>query len=111
MFFCLLRLGVKSFDFSKRDGSTNIFSYVQIRGSSGSSFFFSPPLYLICLDPLVPLFWTQTGYGLKPPPLVSPDRTREQHMSAMKRHFEGSVTRYGPHVSGLFFNCIGYFDS
>ncbi|KAE9409523.1 hypothetical protein BT96DRAFT_872168 [Gymnopus androsaceus JB14] len=63
----------------ERDGSTNIFSYVQIRGS-------------------IPLFWTQTGYGLKPPPLVSPDRTREQHLNAMKRHFEQTVPRYGPHT-------------
>ncbi|KAJ3818742.1 SacI homology domain-containing protein [Lentinula raphanica] len=63
----------------KRDESINVFSYVQIRGS-------------------IPLFWTQNGYGLKPPPLVSTERTHEQHLNAMKRHFQKTVPRYGPHT-------------
>ncbi|KIK59630.1 hypothetical protein GYMLUDRAFT_44597 [Collybiopsis luxurians FD-317 M1] len=62
-----------------RDGSNNIFSYTQIRGS-------------------IPLFWTQSGYGLKPPPLVDTERTHEQQLHAMKRHFEKTIPRYGPHT-------------
>ncbi|KAF5389930.1 hypothetical protein D9757_003649 [Collybiopsis confluens] len=63
----------------ERDGSNNMFSYTQIRGS-------------------IPLFWTQIGYGLKPPPLVDIERTREQHLHAMKRHFQKTIPRYGPHT-------------
>ncbi|KAF7974824.1 hypothetical protein HWV62_11181 [Athelia sp. TMB] len=61
----------------EREGFVNVFSYVQIRGS-------------------IPLFWTQTGYGLKPPPVMSPDRTHEQNMNALKRHFGRTVPEYGP---------------
>ncbi|KAJ7661766.1 SacI homology domain-containing protein [Mycena rosella] len=46
---------------------------------------------------VVLLFWTQAGYGLKPPPLLATDRTHEQHMDALKRHFERTVPKYGPH--------------
>ncbi|KAJ7510013.1 SacI homology domain-containing protein [Mycena galericulata] len=63
----------------EREGRTNVFSYVQIRGS-------------------IPLFWTQSGYGLKPPPLLSPDHTHEQNLRTLKRHFERSVPKYGPHT-------------
>ncbi|KAJ3920013.1 SacI homology domain-containing protein [Lentinula edodes] len=63
----------------QRDESTNVFSYVQIRGS-------------------IPLFWTQNGYGLKPPPLVSAERTHEQHLNTMNRHFQKTIPRYGPHT-------------
>ncbi|KAF7338181.1 hypothetical protein MVEN_02043000 [Mycena venus] len=63
----------------EREGRSNVFAYVQLRGS-------------------IPLFWTQTGYGLKPPPLLATDRTHEQHMDALKRHFERTVPKYGPHT-------------
>jgi hypothetical protein len=82
----------------EREGFSNIFSYVQIRGSSGVSFF---PLVALCLRVggcAVPLFWTQSGYSLKPPPLLSPERTHEQNLDALKRHFERTVPKYGPHV-------------
>ncbi|KAJ7632755.1 SacI homology domain-containing protein [Roridomyces roridus] len=62
----------------ERESRTNVFSYVQIRGS-------------------IPLFWTQNGYGLKPPPLLAPDRTHEQNLGAIKRHFEHNIPKYGPH--------------
>ncbi|KAG6832044.1 hypothetical protein H0H92_005466 [Tricholoma furcatifolium] len=62
----------------ERLGVENIFAYVQIRGS-------------------IPLFWTQTGYGLKPPPLLATDRTHEQNLNAMTRHFGKTVPLYGPH--------------
>lgn len=62
-----------------REGKTNVFSYVQIRGS-------------------IPLYWTQTGYGLKPPPVLAADRTHEQNLDAMKRHFGRTVPLYGPHT-------------
>ncbi|KAK0451086.1 SacI homology domain-containing protein [Armillaria borealis] len=62
-----------------REGKANIFSYVQIRGS-------------------IPLYWTQTGYGLKPPPVLAADRTHEQNLDAMKRHFGRTVPLYGPHT-------------
>ncbi|PBK97085.1 hypothetical protein ARMGADRAFT_1052868 [Armillaria gallica] len=62
-----------------REGKANMFSYVQIRGS-------------------IPLCWTQTGYGLKPPPVLATDRTHEQNLDAMKRHFGRTVPIYGPHT-------------
>lgn len=63
----------------ERLGGENIFSYVQIRGS-------------------IPLFWTQSGYGLKPPPLLASDRTHAQNLDVLKRHFERTVPLYGPHT-------------
>lgn len=47
---------------------------------------------------LVPLFWGQPGYSLKPAPVLSPDRTHAQNLDAIRRHFTKTVTRYGPHV-------------
>ncbi|KAF9469322.1 SacI homology domain-containing protein [Collybia nuda] len=61
----------------ERLGIENIFSYVQLRGS-------------------IPLFWTQSGYGLKPPPLLAPDRPHDQNLNVLKRHFERTVPLYGP---------------
>lgn len=63
----------------EREGKRNIFSHVQIRGS-------------------IPLFWTQTGYGLKPPPVLAPDRTREQNLDALRRHLKRTLPSYGPHT-------------
>jgi hypothetical protein len=54
-----------------------VFAYVQTRGS-------------------IPLFWTQTGIMLKPPPLLSTDRTHEQNLRALRNHFQRTVTSYGP---------------
>lgn len=48
----------------------------------------------------VPLYWTQPGYGLKPAPTLDPARTPEQNLNVLKAHFEKSVQRYGPNVSG-----------
>lgn len=47
---------------------------------------------------VVPLFWTQTGYGLKPPPLLASDRTHAQNLDMLRRHFNRTVSLYGPHV-------------
>ncbi|PFH51748.1 hypothetical protein AMATHDRAFT_74778 [Amanita thiersii Skay4041] len=47
---------------------------------------------------VIPLFWTQQGYGLKPPPVLATDRTRDQNLDALKRHFQRTVLRYGPHT-------------
>lgn len=63
----------------QRDGSSNVFSFVQIRGS-------------------IPLFWKQFGYSLKPPPVLAPERTSEQNMDTMKRHFQSTISVYGPHM-------------
>ncbi|TFY55822.1 hypothetical protein EVG20_g9178 [Dentipellis fragilis] len=63
----------------EREGVSNIFSYVQIRGS-------------------IPLFWTQSGYSLKPAPNLSPERTHEQHLDALRRHFQRTQKIYGPHA-------------
>ncbi|KAJ6623464.1 SacI homology domain-containing protein [Mycena sp. CBHHK59/15] len=63
----------------EREGRANVFSYVQIRGS-------------------IPLYWTQTGYGLKPPPLLATDRTHAQNLDALGRHFQRTVPKYGPHT-------------
>ncbi|KAF8447889.1 SacI homology domain-containing protein [Boletus edulis BED1] len=63
----------------ERNGIANVFSFVQIRGS-------------------IPLYWTQSGYSIKPPPVLSPERTPEQSLDAMKRHFQHTVAIYGPHT-------------
>ncbi|KAI5121013.1 hypothetical protein M0805_005959 [Coniferiporia weirii] len=63
----------------EREGVPNIFSYIQTRGS-------------------IPLFWTQSGYSLKPPPTLSPERTHQQNLGALRRHFAKTIPRYGPHT-------------
>ncbi|KAG1877755.1 SacI homology domain-containing protein [Suillus subalutaceus] len=63
----------------QRNGISNIFSYVQIRGS-------------------IPLFWTQSGYSMKPPPVLAPERTPAQNLDAIKRHFRRAVPVYGLHT-------------
>ncbi|KAI9466155.1 SacI homology domain-containing protein [Lactarius psammicola] len=62
-----------------RENTTNIFSYIQIRGS-------------------IPLFWTQSGAGLKPAPQLSPGATRQQNLKALSRHFKRTLPTYGPHT-------------
>lgn len=77
-----------------REGSGwNYFGYVQVRGS-------------------IPLFWTQVGYGLKPAPVMAPERTHDQNLDAIRRHFERTVPKYGPHVSAVLFcaNMSGIID-
>ncbi|KAF9014086.1 SacI homology domain-containing protein [Cyathus striatus] len=61
------------------EGIENIFSYIQIRGS-------------------IPLYWTQGGYGLKPPPVLASDRTHQQNLDAMKKHLNRTIPQYGPHT-------------
>ncbi|KAF5315948.1 hypothetical protein D9611_005058 [Ephemerocybe angulata] len=63
----------------EREKQQNVFSYVQIRGS-------------------IPLFWTQSGYSLKPPPVLAADRTHSQNLDALSRHFKRIVPLYGPHT-------------
>ncbi|EIN07173.1 hypothetical protein PUNSTDRAFT_126985 [Punctularia strigosozonata HHB-11173 SS5] len=60
-----------------REGHSNVFSYVQIRGS-------------------IPLFWSQPGYSLKPAPVLASDRTHSQQLDAVRRHFQRTVGHYGP---------------
>lgn len=62
-----------------RENITNIFSYVQIRGS-------------------IPLFWTQSGAGIKPAPQLSPGTTHQQNSKALSRHFKRTLPTYGPHT-------------
>lgn len=68
--------------------------------------------FLSYLFTIVPLFWTQSGYGLKPPPQLSTERTQSQRSEALKRHFSRTLTIYGPLVrifpiTIMFdFNCI-----
>ncbi|KAJ1309598.1 hypothetical protein OPQ81_006371 [Rhizoctonia solani] len=50
-----------------RLGSDNVFSYIQIRGS-------------------IPLFWSQPGLALKPPPKL--DRTVEEALAPARQHFQ-----------------------
>ncbi|GBE82128.1 predicted protein [Sparassis crispa] len=63
----------------EREGFSNVFSHVQIRGS-------------------IPLYWNQQGYSLKPAPQLSPDRSHAQNLEALKRHFLKTIPRYGPHT-------------
>ncbi|KAG9053190.1 hypothetical protein FS842_008540 [Serendipita sp. 407] len=60
-----------------REGTENVFSFVQIRGS-------------------IPLYWSQSGYGLKPPPQLDASKTPSQHLQAIKSHFSSTASRYGP---------------
>ncbi|KAG8818170.1 hypothetical protein FRC18_000223 [Serendipita sp. 400] len=60
-----------------REGTENVFSFVQIRGS-------------------IPLYWSQSGYGLKPPPQLDASKTPSQHLQAIKSHFSSAASRYGP---------------
>lgn len=48
---------------------------------------------------LVPLFWSQQGYGLKPAPALSPERSHPQNLDALGRHLQRLTPRYGPLVS------------
>ncbi|THU85663.1 hypothetical protein K435DRAFT_869083 [Dendrothele bispora CBS 962.96] len=68
-------MGVERGDGESGGKSKSIFGYVQIRGS-------------------IPLYWTQTSYGLKPPPILSTNRTHAQNLDAMKKHLERLKTRY-----------------
>ena len=85
----------------EREGAKNIFSYVQIRGSSEDAndtrYTSTNFLFLI----LVPLFWTQSGYGLKPAPQLSTSQTPEQNIRTLRRHFERTLPVDGPHVRVL----------
>lgn len=63
----------------EREGIPNIFSHIQIRGS-------------------IPLFWTQSGYSLKPPPVLSPERDHQQNLATMRRHFSKTIPKYGMHT-------------
>ncbi|KAH9930723.1 SacI homology domain-containing protein [Fomitopsis serialis] len=62
----------------EREGFSNVFSHVQIRGS-------------------IPLYWKQEGYSLKPAPQLAPDRTHDQNLDAIRRHFQKTLAVYGPH--------------
>ena len=89
----------------EREGFVNVFSYVQVRGSSECcSLSLVEEIGIELMDGhcAVPLFWTQSGYSLKPAPLLSPERTHDQNLDALKRHFERTVPKYGPHVRSLF---------
>lgn len=61
-------------------------------------------LYLLALSiqidgsTLVPLFWTQSGYSLKPPPVLAPDSTHDQNLEGLSKHFKRTLPLYGPHV-------------
>ncbi|KAI0718313.1 SacI homology domain-containing protein [Fomitopsis betulina] len=63
----------------EREGFSNVFSHVQIRGS-------------------IPLYWKQEGYSLKPAPQLASDRTHDQALDAIRRHFRKTVSTYGPHT-------------
>ncbi|KAH9843189.1 SacI homology domain-containing protein [Rhodofomes roseus] len=63
----------------EREGFSNVFSHVQIRGS-------------------IPLYWKQEGYSLKPAPQLAPDRTHDQNLDAIRRHFKKTLPVYGPHT-------------
>lgn len=56
--------------------------------------------------PIVPLFWTQSAAGLKPPPQLSPEATHEQNLRALSRHFKRTLPTYGPHVGILIADSI-----
>ncbi|TFK92292.1 hypothetical protein K466DRAFT_659372 [Polyporus arcularius HHB13444] len=61
----------------EREGLSNVFSHVQIRGS-------------------IPLFWNQQAMALKPAPQLNPDRTHDQNLHAIKQHLSKTASIYGP---------------
>ncbi|TKY87434.1 hypothetical protein EX895_004112 [Sporisorium graminicola] len=52
----------------------DVLSFVQIRGS-------------------IPLFWSQSPFSLKPPPVL--ERTESENTAACRKHFAAQVERYG----------------
>jgi len=46
---------------------------------------------------LVPLFWSQPGSSLKPPPVL--DRPVDKTLDVTRKHFDRTIKVYGPHVS------------
>ncbi|EMD38456.1 hypothetical protein CERSUDRAFT_113620 [Gelatoporia subvermispora B] len=63
----------------EREGLTNVFSHVQIRGS-------------------IPLYWSQPGYSLKPAPQLSPERNHNQNLETLRRYLQRTLQKYGPHT-------------
>ncbi|KAI0822863.1 SacI homology domain-containing protein [Trametes gibbosa] len=61
----------------EREGITNVFCHVQIRGS-------------------IPLFWNQQGMALKPAPQLNPERTHDQNLRAIQQHLSKITSAYGP---------------
>ncbi|KAI0780655.1 SacI homology domain-containing protein [Trametes elegans] len=61
----------------EREGTVNVFSHVQIRGS-------------------IPLFWNQQGMALKPAPQLNPERTHDQNLHAIQQHLDKTTAIYGP---------------
>ncbi|KAL1944714.1 hypothetical protein VTO73DRAFT_3144 [Trametes versicolor] len=61
----------------EREGTSNVFSHVQIRGS-------------------IPLFWNQQGMALKPAPQLNPERTHDQNLRAIQQHLGKVTAAYGP---------------
>lgn len=74
--------------------------HIFLRANQRLKFGYCPEIFkFTCTDCItVPLFWTQTGYGLKPPPLLATDRTMLQNLDTLKRHFQKTIPVYGPHV-------------
>lgn len=58
----------------ERDGVHHVSSFVQTRGS-------------------IPVFWTQSPWALKPPPMLA--RTPEESQVALAKHFDKQVKLYG----------------
>jgi hypothetical protein len=76
----------------KRGESEQLASFVQTRGSSAFCCVARP-----CDSyKLVPLFWHQNPYSLKPIPVL--DRTPEYNRTALRRHFDRQKELYGPQV-------------
>ncbi|QRV85813.1 phosphatidylinositide phosphatase SAC2 [Ceratobasidium sp. AG-Ba] len=73
-----------------RFGSENVFSYVQIRGS-------------------IPLFWSQPGLALKPPPKL--DRPVQDALPAARAHFSScSRTCTIPNGAGMPITCVNLVE-
>ncbi|KAK4058668.1 hypothetical protein OIO90_000112 [Microbotryomycetes sp. JL221] len=62
---------------AEREDTLHVGSFVQTRGS-------------------IPVFWSQSPWALKPAPVL--ERTPEQSLVAMRKHFEDNFKRYGKTV-------------
>lgn len=60
--------------FVKRFGQTNVLSFIQFRGS-------------------IPLYWNQSPFNLKPPPVL--ERNENENKKACLKHFEKQLEVYG----------------
>lgn len=76
-----------------REGATHVASFVQTRGSS-PSFCDRVTCHRADLSrAIVPVFWSQSPWSLKPPPVL--ERSHADSLKALEKHFQKQCALYG----------------